>query len=245
MALMAHGTRTRRLKLRIMLVEDDMLLAQSLTDRLEGQGFHVDEADRGEDALELSDIYEYQVMILDLGLPDMSGDEVLDNLRAKNERLPVLVLSGEADVEARLSCLRAGADDYLTKPFNMDELVARLHALVRRANGHANNRLQFGDITLDLTARDVRVGDSRVDLTSKEYQMLELLYLRKGSVVSKESFLDHLYGGMDEPEMKIIDVFICKLRKKIENAGPSRPFIATVRGRGFRVDIPEQKCSAW
>ncbi|MGB0478775.1 MAG: response regulator transcription factor [Parvibaculales bacterium] len=97
--------------MRIMLVEDDMLLAQSLTDRLEGHGFHVDEADRGEDALELSDIYEYQVMILDLGLPDMSGNEVLDNLRAKNERLPVLVLSGEADVEARLSCLRAGADD--------------------------------------------------------------------------------------------------------------------------------------
>ena len=230
--------------MRIMLVEDDMLLAQSLTDRLEHQGFHVDEADRGEAALELTDIYEYQVMILDLGLPDMSGGEVLDNLRDKNEHLPVLILSGEADVEARLSCLRAGADDYLTEPFNMDELVARLHALVRRANGHANNRLQFGDITLDLTARDVRVGDSRVDLTSKEYQMLELLYLRKGSVVSKESFLDHLYGGMDEPEMKILDVFICKLRKKIENAGASHPFIETVWGRGYRVDIPEQKCSA-
>lgn len=230
--------------MRIMLVEDDMLLAQSLTDRLEDQGFHVDEADRGEDALELTDIYEYQVMILDLGLPDMSGDEVLDNLRAKNEHLPVLILSGEADVEARLSCPRAGADDYLTKPFNMDELVARLHALVRRANGHANNRLQFGDITLDLTARDVCVGNTRVELTSKEYQMLELLCLRKGSVVSKESFLDHLYGGMDEPEMKIIDVFICKLHKKIENAGASHPFIETVWGRGYRVDIPEQKCSA-
>ena len=230
--------------MRIMLVEDDMLLAQSLTDRLEDQGFHVDEANRGEDALELTDIYEYQVMILDLGLSDMSGDEVLDNLRAKNEHLPVLILSGEADVEARLSCLRAGADDYLTKPFNMDELVARLHALVRRANGPANNRLQFDDITLDLTARDVRVGNRRVELTSKEYQMLELLCLRKGSVVSKESFLDHLYGGMDEPEMKIIDVFICKLRKKIENAGASHPFIETVWGRGYRVDIPEQKCSA-
>ncbi len=230
--------------MRIMLVEDDMLLAQSLTDRLKDQGFHVDEADRGEDALELTDIYEYQVMILDLGLPDMSGDEVLNNLRAKNEHLPVLILSGEADVEARLSCLRAGTDDYLTKPFNMDELVARLHALVRRANGHANNRLQFGDITLDLTARDMRVGNTRVELTSKEYQMLELLCLRKGSVVSKESFLDHLYGGMDEPEMKIIDVFICKLRKKIENAGASHPFIETVWGRGYRVDIPEHKCSA-
>ena len=230
--------------MRIMLVEDDMLLALSLTDRLEDQGFHVDEGDRGEDALELTDIYEYQVMILDLGLPDMSGDEVLDNLRAKNEHLPVLILSGEADVEARLSCLRAGADDYLTKPFNMDELVARLHALVRRANGHANNRLQFGDITLDLTVRDVRVGNTRVELTSKEYQMLELLCLRKGNVVSKESFLDHLYGGMDEPEMEIIDVFICRLRKKIENAGASHPFIETVWGRGYRVDIPEQKCSA-
>ena len=230
--------------MRILLVEDDMLLAQSLTDRLEDQGFHVDGADRGEDALELSDLYEYQIIVLDPGLPDMSGDEVLQNLRAKNEQLPVLVLSSEADVEARLSCLRAGADDYLTKPFNMDELIAQLHALVRRANGHANNRLRFGDITLDLTARDVRVGDNRVDLTSKEYQMLELLCLRKGSVVSKESFLDHLYGGMDEPEMKIIDVFICKLRKKIENAGASHPFIETVWGRGYRVDIPEQECSA-
>lgn len=226
--------------MRILLVEDDMLLAQSLTDGLEEHGFHVDEADRGEDSLELSDLYEYQVMVLDLGLPDMRGDEILDNLRAKNERLPVLVLSGEADVEARLSCLRSGADDYLTKPFNMEELVARLHALVR----HANNRLQFGDITLDLTARDVRVGDTRVELTSKEYQMLELLCLRKGSMVSKESFLDHLYGGMDEPEMKIIDVFICKLRKKIETAGAQHALIETVWGRGYRVDIPEQKCSA-
>jgi two-component system cell cycle response regulator CtrA len=226
--------------MRILMVEDDVILAQSLTDRLEGQGFHVDKADRVEDARELSDLYEYQVMILDLGLPDIGGDEMLDNLRAKNERLPVLVLSGEADVEARLSCLRSGADDYLTKPFNMEELVARLHALVR----HANNRLQFGDITLDLTARDVRVGDTRVELTSKEYQMLELLCLRKGSMVSKESFLDHLYGGMDEPEMKIIDVFICKLRKKIETAGAQHALIETVWGRGYRVDIPEQKCSA-
>lgn len=230
--------------MRILLVEDDMLLAQNLVDQLEDQGFHVDEADRGEDALELCDLYEYQVMILDLGLPDMRGDEVLQNLRTKNEQLPVLVLSGQADVEAQLSCLHAGADDYLVKPFNKDELVARLHALVRRANGHANNVLQFGDVALDLTARYVRVGENRVDLTAKEYQMLELLCLRKGSVVSKESFLDHLYGGLDEPEMKIIDVFICKLRKKIEQAGARAPFIETVWGRGYRVDIPTQKCSA-
>ena len=202
--------------MRILLIEDDVLLAQSLTDALEAEGFQVDEADCGEDGLELAKLYEYQVMILDLGLPDMRGDEVLQNLRQQNTDMPVLILSGDTQVESRLSCLHKGADDYLIKPFNMEELVARLQALVRRANGHAQNVLQFGDLTLNLTARDVSVGDTRVELTSKEYQMFELLCLRKGNVVSKESFLDHLYGGMDEPEMKIIDVFICKLRKKIE-----------------------------
>jgi two-component system cell cycle response regulator CtrA len=230
--------------LRILLIEDDVLLAQSLTDALEAEGFQVDEADCGEDRLELAKLYEYQVMILDLGLPDMRGDEVLQNLRQQNTDMPVLILSGDTQVESRLSCLHKGADDYLIKPFNMEELVARLQALVRRANGHAQNVLQFGDLTLNLTARDVSVGDTRVELTSKEYQMFELLCLRKGNVVSKESFLDHLYGGMDEPEMKIIDVFICKLRKKIEKSGASTPLIQTVWGRGYRVNTDEMQCSA-
>jgi two-component system cell cycle response regulator CtrA len=230
--------------LRILLIEDDVLLAQSLTDALEAEGFQVDEADCGEDGLELAKLYEYQVMILDLGLPDMRGDEVLQNLRQQNTDMPVLILSGDTQVESRLSCLHKGADDYLIKPFNMEELVARLQALVRRANGHAQNVLQFGDLTLNLTARDVSVGDTSVELTSKEYQMFELLCLRKGNVVSKESFLDHLYGGMDEPEMKIIDVFICKLRKKIEKSGASTPLIQTVWGRGYRVNTDEMQCSA-
>ncbi|MBT5157258.1 MAG: response regulator transcription factor [Rhodobiaceae bacterium] len=230
--------------MRILLIEDDVLLAQSLTDALEAEGFQVDEADCGEDRLELAKLYEYQVMILDLGLPDMRGDEVLQNLRQQNTDMPVLILSGDTQVESRLSCLHKGADDYLIKPFNMEELVARLQALVRRANGHAQNVLQFGDLTLNLTARDVSVGDTRVELTSKEYQMFELLCLRKGNVVSKESFLDHLYGGMDEPEMKIIDVFNCKLRKKIEKSGASTPLIQTVWGRGYRVNTDEMQCSA-
>ena len=230
--------------MRILLIEDDVLLAQSLTDALEAEGFQVDEADCGEDGLELAKLYEYQVMILDLGLPDMRGDEVLQNLRQQNTDMPVLILSGDTQVESRLSCLHKGADDYLIKPFNMEELVARLQALVRRANGHSQNVLQFGDLTLNLTARDVSVGDTRVELTSKEYQMFELLCLRKGNVVSKESFLDHLYGGMDEPEMKIIDVFICKLRKKIEKSGASTPLIQTVWGRGYRVNTDEMQCSA-
>ena len=230
--------------MRILLIDDDVVLAQTICDALEEEGFHVDEADRGEDGLELAELYEYQVMVLDLGLPDMRGDEVLQNLRQKNANLPVLILSGETEVEKRLTCLEAGADDYLVKPFNLKELVARLHALARRANGHAENRLTFGDVTLALTARDVRVGSTRVDLTAKEYQMFELLCLRKSNVVSKESFLDHLYGGMDEPEMKIIDVFICKLRKKIEAAGAKEDVIQTVWGRGYRVDTAPLQCSA-
>ena len=232
--------------MRILLVDDDVMLAQSLSETLENEGMHIDEADRGEDALELADLYEYQVMILDLGLPDMRGDEVLLNLRQKNPNLPVLILSGEAEIEARLPCLQNGADDYLVKPFNTKELVARLHALVRRANGHGSNVLQFGDIRFDMTARDFKVGEARVALTAKEYAMMELLCLRKGSVVSKESFLDHLYGGMDEPEMKIIDVFICKLRKKFEEAGVDFDPIETVWGRGYRIKTEGERlsCSA-
>ena len=230
--------------MRVLLIEDDVILAQTICEALEQEGFHVDEADRGEDGLELAELYEYQVMVLDLGLPDMRGDEVLENLRQRDAKLPVLMLSGETEVEKRLACLELGADDYLVKPFNLKELVARLHALARRANGHTHNRLNFGDVTLDLTARDVRVGGTRVDLTAKEYQMLELLCLRKGNVVSKESFLDHLYGGMDEPEMKIIDVFICKLRKKIEAAGAKEELIQTVWARGYRVDSEPMQCSA-
>lgn len=230
--------------MRILLIEDDVILAQSLCEMLETEGFHVDEADRGEDGLELADLYEYQLLILDLGLPDMRGDEVLVNLRQKNPHMPVLVLSGETEIESRLSCLRNGADDYLVKPFNTQELIARLHALVRRANGHDSNILTFGDVKFDMSARDFRVGEARVKLTAKEYAMMELLCLRKGSVVSKESFHDHLYGGLDEPEMKIIDVFICKLRKKFENAGADIDPIETVWGRGYRINTDELACSA-
>ena len=232
--------------MRILLVDDDVMLAQSLCESLEQEGMHIDEADRGEDDLELADLYEYQVMILDLGLPDMRGDEVLLNLRQKNPHLPVLILSGEADVEARLTCLQNGADDHLVKPFNTKELIARLHALVRRANGHGSNVLQFGAFEFDMTARGFKVGEARVALTAKEYAIMELLCLRKGSVVSKESFLDHLYGGMDEPEMKIIDVFICKLRKKFEEAGVDFDPIETFWGRGYRIKTEGERlnCSA-
>lgn len=170
----------------------------------------------------------------------MRGDELLTNLRKRNDYTPVLILSGETEVESRLKCLTFGADDYLTKPFHMKELTVRLQALIRRSNGFGVNTLTFGNLTLDLTSHDVFVDDELIHLTSKEYEMLELLCLRQGHIVTKENFLNHLYGGMDEPEVKIIDVFICKLRKKIQNANVSSALIKTVWGRGYRIEDMER-----
>jgi len=225
--------------MRILLVEDDKNLARAIAFVLEANSFHVDEADRAEDALHLTSSYNYEAIILDLNLPDMRGDEVLMNLRKKKNLTPVLVMSSENAIEARLSCFEQGADDYLIKPFHARELVARMHALVRRSNGHAESVLKFGDLELNLLSRMVSVGGMPLNLTRKEYEMLELLCLRQGSIVTKEHFLDHLYGGMDEPETKIIDVFICKLRKKMAHSKAAESLIKTVWGRGYRIDKME------
>ncbi len=225
--------------MRILLIEDDVILSQELCKLMEGYNIHIDKADCGDAGLELADLYEYQAITLDLGLPDMNGSEVLSRLRKAGNCLPILILSGDSSLNARLSCLQNGADDFLIKPFASQELVTRLQALVRRTNGHAVNVLTFGDVALDIEARDLRVGKQRVKLTAKEYEMLELLFLKRGGIVSKESFLDHLYGGLDEPEAKIIDVFICKLRKKLDAAGSHLPVIETVWGRGYRVNTED------
>jgi two-component system cell cycle response regulator CtrA len=233
------SNKTEELKMRILLVEDDKNLARDIPFVLEAKSFHVDEADRAEDALHLTSSYNYEAIILDLNLPDMRGDEVLMNLRKKKNLTPVLVMSSENAIEARLSCFEQGANDYLIKPFHARELVARMHALVRRSNGHAESVLKFGDLELNLLSRMVSVGGMPLNLTRKEYEMLELLCLRQGSIVTKEHFLDHLYGGMDEPETKIIDVFICKLRKKMAHSKAAESLIKTVWGRGYRIDKME------
>ena len=225
--------------MRVLLAEDDMILAQSLTDRLEGQGFHVDKADRVEDARELSDLYEYQVMILDLGLPDMTGHDVLRQLRLARVDTPILILSGADDTESKIKGFGFGADDYLTKPFHREELVARIHAIIRRSKGHSQSIIKTGAINVNLDAKTVDVAGKTVHLTGKEYQMLELLSLRKGTTLTKEMFLNHLYGGMDEPELKIIDVFICKLRKKLSEATGGDSYIETVWGRGYVLRDPD------
>ena len=168
----------------------------------------------------------------------MSGFEVLRTMRGAKVKSPILILSGLDNVEDKIKGLGFGADDYMTKPFHKDELVARIQALVRRSKGHAQSAIEVDDLRIDLDTKGVEVGGARVHLTSKEYKILELLALRKDATLTKESFLNHLYGGMDEPEAKIVDVFICKLRRKLSDASGGKDYIETVWGRGYTLREP-------
>src|SRR6266446_1898186 len=186
--------------MRVLLIEDDSATAQSIELMLKSESFNVYTTDLGEEGVDLGKLYDYDIILLDLNLPDMSGFEVLRSLRVSKVKTPILILSGLAGIEDKVSGLGYGADDYMTKPFE--------------------------------------VGGARVHLTRKEYQMLELLSLRKGTTLTKDMFLNHLYGGMDEPESKIIDVFICKLRKKLAAATEGANYIETVWGRGYVLRDP-------
>ena len=163
---------------------------------------------------------------------------MLRSPRVSKVKTPILILTGLAGIEDKVRGLGFGADDYMTKPFHKDELVARIHAIVRRSRSHAQSVIQTGDLVVNLDTKTVEVNGARVHLTGKEYQMLELLSLRKGTTLSKEMFLNHLYGGMDEPEIKIIDVFMCKLRKKLAGAWNGKDYIETVWGRGYVLREP-------
>src|SRR6267142_1590682 len=197
--------------MRVLLIEDDSAVAQSIELMLKSESFNVYTTDLGEEGVDLGKLYDYDI-----------------------------ILPGLAGIEDKVKGLGVGADDYMTKPFHKDELVARIHAIVRRSKGHAQSVIQTGDLVVNLDTKTVEVGGQRVHLTGKEYQMLELLSLRKGTTLTKEMFLNHLYGGMDEPELKIIDVFICKLRKKLANASEGRNFIETVWGRGYVLREPHE-----
>jgi two-component system cell cycle response regulator CtrA len=228
---------------RVLLIEDDSATAQSIELMLMSEGFNVYTTDLGEEGVDLGKLYDYDLILLDLNLPDMSGMDVLRTLRVGKVQTPVMILSGSAEIETKVKTFAGGADDYMTKPFHKDELVARINAVVRRSKGHAQSVIVTGDIVVNLDTRMVEVEGNRVHLTGKEYQMLELLSLRKGSTLTKEMFLNHLYGGIDEPEAKIIDVFICKLRKKLAVAGGGDP-IETVWGRGYVLRDPEPAVAA-
>ena len=227
--------------MRVLLIEDDMAMAKSIELILSSEGINVFTTDLGEEGLDLGKLYDYDLIVLDLGLPDMSGYDVLKQLRESRIETPVLILSGMADTEHKVKGLGFGADDYLTKPFNREELVARIHAIIRRSKGHSQSVIKTGDLTVNLDAKTVEVQGKLTHLTGKEYAILELLSLRKGTTLTKEMFLNHLYGGMDEPELKIIDVFICKLRKKLSNASEGKNFIETVWGRGYVLRDPDDE----
>jgi two-component system, cell cycle response regulator CtrA len=235
----------RRTQVRALLVEDDAAIARSIELMLQIEEINVYRTDLGEEGVDLGKVYDYDIILLDLNLPDISGYEVLRSLRSAKVVTPVLILSGLANIEDKIRGLGLGADDYLSKPFHKDELIARIHALVRRSKGHAQSIIAVGDLIVNLETRDVELRGQKLHLTAKEYQILALLALRIGSTLTKEMFLNHLYGGLDdEPDAKIIDVFICKLRKKIANASGDQDYIETVWGRGYTLREPTEQAIA-
>ncbi|MBB5223707.1 two-component system cell cycle response regulator CtrA [Amaricoccus macauensis] len=224
--------------MRVLLVEDDPTTSKSIELMLQNANLNVYATDLGEEGIDLAKLYDYDLILLDLNLPDMNGHDVLRQLRLAKVETPILILSGADDTENKLKGFGFGADDYMTKPFHRQELIARIHAIVRRSKGHAQSVIATGKFTVNLDQKTVEVDGTSVHLTGKEYQMLELLSLRKGTTLTKEMFLNHLYGGMDEPELKIIDVFICKLRKKLSEATGGENYIETVWGRGYVLRDP-------
>jgi two-component system cell cycle response regulator CtrA len=225
--------------MRALVVEDDPVSARLIEQALKTENMVSEAAGCGEDGIELAKLYDFDIIVLDLRLPDIEGYEVVRRLRAAKVQTPILILSGRSDPTDKVRGLMGGADDYLTKPFNKAELVARIQAIVRRSKGHAESVIRTGKLLLNMDARSVEADGRRLHVTGKEYSILELLSLRKGTTLTKEMFLDHLYGGMDEPEVKIIDVFICKLRKKLAEATGGEHYIETVWGRGYVLKDPE------
>jgi two-component system cell cycle response regulator CtrA len=224
--------------MRILLVEDDPSTAKSIEMMLKSEGYVVDLAEMGEDGLEIGKLYDYDIIVLDLMLPDIDGYEVLRRLRQARIKTPILILSGLSELDSKVKGLGIGADDYMTKPFQKRELIARIQAIVRRSKGHSESVVRTGKLVVNLDTRTVEVNGQPLHLTGKEYGILELLSLRKGMTLTKEMFLNHLYGGMDEPELKIIDVFVCKLRKKLTVATGGENYIETVWGRGYVLRDP-------
>jgi two-component system, cell cycle response regulator CtrA len=219
--------------MRVLLIEDEPTTAKAVEMMLTAEGFTVYTTASGEEGLDLGMVYDYDMILLDLNLPDLHGYDVLKKLRVAKVKTPVLVVSGISEMETKVRSFGFGADDYVTKPFDRAELIARIHAVVRRSKGHSQSVIRTGKLSVNLDSKTVEVDGSRVHLTGKEYAILELLTLRKGTTLTKEMFLNHLYGGMDEPELKIIDVFICKLRKKLSLACGGENYIETVWGRGY------------
>lgn len=227
--------------IRILVVEDDPATSRAIKRMLTQANMNVYWTDLGEDAIDLAKLYDYDLITIELNLPDIPGYEVLRQLRLTRIETPVVVISGSCDIENKVKAFDLGAHDYLTKPFHREELMARIHAIIRRSKGYSQPIIKTGKISVNIDAKTVDVDGATVHLTTKEYQVLELLSMRKGTILTKEMFLSHLYGGIDEPELKIIDVFIAKLRKRLAEATGGQNYIETVWGRGYALHDPSEQ----
>ena len=221
--------------MRLLVVEDEKEILQRIEAACMSDGLSCHKAETGVEALEMTQLYDYEAIILDILLPDICGFDIISRLRSVNNTTPILILSGLVSTEDKVKSLTIGADDYITKPFSKSELLARIYAIIRRASGHASSEIKIGPMTVNVKQRKVYIYGKELVLTNKEYAILELLAIKRGSVLAKEVFLNHIYGGMDEPELKIIDVFICKLRKKIADLTGGNSIIETVWGRGYII----------
>jgi two-component system cell cycle response regulator CtrA len=229
---------------RILLIEDAVDMAQTIQIMLKTEGHVVEVANDAETGIDMLSVcnnqeYEYDVIILDLMLPgDVNGYDLIKKVRAQGDKTPILILSQLTEVNNKIKGFSIGADDYLPKPFNKRELLARINAIVRRYRGHSHSIIQTGRLKINLETKTAYVGNDVIPLSNKEFAILELLSIRKGITLTKETLLNHLYNGMDEPELKIVDVFICKLRKKLQVATEGERYIETVWGRGYVLRDP-------
>ena len=220
--------------MRALLAEDSVLAARGITLALKAAHILVDHVDQGEEAIDMMRHYNYDVVLIGSELSDMNGLQVLRRIRAERHTAPVLMLGGHTLARTRVEAFGAGADDFLVLPMDHDELVARIKTVARRSRGFSDPIIRLGALQLNTNSREASYGECPVSLTGKEFSMLELLILRKGKVLTKDAFLNYLYNGTDEPEAKIIDVFICKLRKKLQAAG-GKDLISTVWGQGYML----------
>jgi two-component system cell cycle response regulator CtrA len=226
--------------MRILLIEDSQETTDKICKLLNTKEIIIDSCDFAQKAFDMCSLYEYNLIILEQMLETVSGDNLTAQLREKGVKTPILIISRSTDIDKKISALRKGADDYIVQPFNTQEFLARIKAVVRRSNGYAHNKMKIGELEIDLSEQKVYYDGEMISLTKKEYLILEFLFLKKGSTLNKDRFLNHLYSLSDEPEAKIIDVFICKLRKKLEKASGGKNFIQTDWGRGYYINEYEK-----
>ncbi|NNC96843.1 MAG: response regulator transcription factor [Gammaproteobacteria bacterium] len=225
--------------MRMLIIEDDQALNESLCTHFKDNGFVIDKAFDGREGLYLGQEFNADVGIIDLGLPEINGIDVIKQLRTDGKRFPILILTARDSWQDKVNGLQAGADDYVTKPFHLEEVEARVNALIRRAGGWAQPVLQCGPVSLDTRTETVKVDNAVMDLTSYEYQVLHYMMVNAGKVISKTELTEHLYEQDYERDSNVIEVFVGRLRRKLDPDNTLKP-IETIRGRGYRLALARE-----